>query len=52
MKSPKRTMKGKAAKATIGKSLEWRNQQSIRKLFGTIDYYEDYDYKRERRRKR
>jgi hypothetical protein len=51
-KSSKRTTKGKAAKAAIGKSLEWRNQQKILKLFGTIEYYENYDYKRERRRKR
>jgi hypothetical protein len=51
-KSSKRTTKGKPAEATFGKSLEWRNQQKILKLFGTIEYYESYDYKRERKRKR
>ena len=53
-KLSKRTTKGKAAEAeaSFGKSLEWRNQQEILKLFGTIEYYEKYDYKRERRRKR
>jgi hypothetical protein len=52
MKSSKRTTKGKPAKAAIGKSLQWRKQQEILKLFGTIEYYENYDYKRERKRKR
>ncbi|HTB93876.1 MAG TPA: hypothetical protein VK728_13665 [Candidatus Sulfotelmatobacter sp.] len=52
MKSSKRTTKGKPAKATNGKSLQWRKQQEILKLFGTIEFYENYDYKRERRRKR
>ena len=50
-KSSKRT-KGKAAEVTFGKSLEWHNQQKILKLFGTIEYHENYDYKRERKRKR
>jgi len=52
MKSSKLTTKGKTEKAGIGKSLQWRKQQEIPKLFGTIDYYEKYDYKRERKRKR
>jgi len=55
MKSSKRTTKGKTAKvakAAIGKSLQWRKQQEILKLFGTIEYYEKYDDKRERNRKR
>ena len=52
MKSSKRTTKGQTAKAAIGKSLQWRKQQKILKLFGTIEYYEKYDYKRERNRKR
>jgi hypothetical protein len=43
MKSSKRTTKGKPAKAAIGKSLQWRKQQEILKLFGTIEYYENYD---------
>jgi hypothetical protein len=51
-KSSKRATKGKAAEAAVGKSLELRNQQKILKLFGTIQYYEKYDYKRERERKR
>ncbi len=52
MKSSKGATKGKTAKAAIGKSLQWRNQQKILKLFGTIEYYEEHDYKRERKRKR
>ena len=52
MKSSKRTTKRKTAKTAIGKSLQWRKQQEILKLFGTIEYYENYDYKRERKRKR
>jgi hypothetical protein len=52
MKKAKRTTNGKAAKAAMGKSLQWRKQQEILKLFGTIEFYENYDYKRERKRKR
>ena len=52
MKSSKRATKRKGARTGIGKFLEWRKQQKILKLFGTIEYYEDYDYKRERKRKR
>ena len=39
-------------KAAIGKSLEWSKQQRIRELFGIIECYEEYDYKRERTRER
>jgi hypothetical protein len=37
--------------AALVKYIEHRKQQRIVSLFGTIDYDETYDYKRERRRK-
>lgn len=51
MKSSKKTTKEKATKVAVGKTLEWHKQQRVRELFGTIEYYEEYDYKRARKRK-
>lgn len=41
-----------AVNAALDEYVRRRKQQKIVSLFGTIDYYENYDYKRERRRKR
>jgi Arc/MetJ family transcription regulator len=38
--------------AALDEYVRRRKQQRILSLFGTIDYDEAYDYKRERRRKR
>ena len=44
--------KKEAVNAALDEYVRRRKQQKIVSLFGTIDYYEDYDYKRERKRKR
>ena len=41
-----------AVNAALDEYVRRRKQQRIVSLFGTIDYYENYDYKRERKRKR
>lgn len=45
----------KTKKATVTEALQEyiqrRNQLGILELFGKIDYYPDYDYKKERRRR-
>jgi hypothetical protein len=41
-----------AVNAALDEYVRRRKQQKIVSLFGTIDYYENYDYKRERKRKR
>ncbi len=41
-----------AVNAALDEYVRRRKQQKIVSLFGTIDYYESYDYKRERKRKR
>ncbi len=41
-----------AVNAALDEYVRRRKQQKIVSLFGTIDYYENYDYKSERRRKR
>jgi Bacterial antitoxin of type II TA system, VapB len=41
-----------AVNAALDEYVRRRKQQKIISLFGTIDYYENYDYKRERKRKR
>jgi hypothetical protein len=41
-----------AVNAALDEYVRRRKQQKIVSLFGTIDYYENYDYKRERNRKR
>jgi hypothetical protein len=46
-----RTKKG-AVTAALDEYIARRKQQDIIKLFGTIEYDEKYDYKRERRSKR
>ena len=38
-----------AVNAALTEYVQRRKQQGIIKLFGTIDYDEDYDYKRDRR---
>ena len=38
--------------AALGEYIQRRKQQGILSLFGTIEYDEAYDYKRERRWKR
>jgi hypothetical protein len=44
--------KKKRRKATFAQDSARRKQLEIVSLFGTIDYDPNYDYKRERRRKR
>jgi hypothetical protein len=41
-----------AVNAALDEYVRRRKQQKIVSLFGTMDYYENYDYKRERKRKR
>ena len=41
-----------AVNAALDEYVRRRKQQRIVSLFGTIDYYENYDCKRERKRKR
>jgi hypothetical protein len=41
-----------AVNAALDEYVRRRKQQKIVSLFGTIDYYDNYDYKRERKRKR
>jgi hypothetical protein len=41
-----------AVTAALDEYVRRRKQQQIVSLFGTIDYDQRYDYKRERRRKR
>jgi Bacterial antitoxin of type II TA system, VapB len=41
-----------AVNAALDEYVRRRKQQRIVSLFGTIDYDENYDYKRERKRKR
>ena len=43
--------KREAVNAALDEYIQRRKQQRILSLFGTIDYDEDYDYKRERRSK-
>ena len=44
--------KKETVNAALSEYVQRRKQQGILDLFGKIDYYEDYDYKRERRSKR
>jgi putative antitoxin of VapBC-like toxin-antitoxin system len=44
--------KREAVTAALAEYVNRRKQQSVIKLFGTIDYDPDYDYKALRRRKR
>jgi Arc/MetJ family transcription regulator len=44
--------KKEAVSAALDEYIRRRKQQEIVSLFGTIDYDEAYDYKRERRRRR
>jgi len=37
--------------AALGEYVQRRKQQQILSLFGTIDYEDSYDYKRERRKR-
>jgi hypothetical protein len=41
-----------AVNAALDEYVRHRKQLKILDLFGKIEYYEDYDYKRERKRKR
>lgn len=41
-----------AVTAALDEYIQRRKQQTILKLFGTIEYDENYDYKKERVRKR
>jgi Bacterial antitoxin of type II TA system, VapB len=41
-----------AVNAALDEYVRRRKQQKIVSLFGTIDFDENYDYKRERKRKR
>ena len=41
-----------AVNAALDEYVRRRKQQKIISLFGTIDYYDNYDYKHERKRKR
>jgi hypothetical protein len=41
-----------AVNAALDEYVRRRKQQKIVSLFGTIDYYENYNYKRERKGKR
>jgi Arc/MetJ family transcription regulator len=41
-----------AVTAALDEYIQRRKQQDILSLFGTIEYDQDYDYKRERSRKR
>jgi len=41
-----------AVTAALSEYIQRRKQQKILALFGTIEYDQDYDYKRERIRKR
>lgn len=41
-----------AVNAALGEYIQRRKQQDILALFGTIEFDEAYDYKRERTRKR
>lgn len=41
-----------AVTAALDEYIQRRKQQNILSLFGTIEYDQDYDYKRERSRKR
>ena len=40
-----------AVNAALDEYVRRRKQLEILKLFGTIDYYEDYDYKQARRKR-
>jgi Arc/MetJ family transcription regulator len=44
--------KKEAVNAALDEYIRRRKQQRILSLFGSIEYDEDYDYKRERRSKR
>jgi putative antitoxin of VapBC-like toxin-antitoxin system len=48
----KHKTKKEAVTAALEEYVRKRQQLRVLKLFGTIDYDPDYDYKRERRRKR
>jgi hypothetical protein len=41
-----------AVTAALDEYIQRRKQQEVLPLFGTIEYYERYDYKRERSKKR
>ena len=43
--------KKEAVHAALEEYIRRRKQLKILDLFGKIDYYEDYDYKRERRKR-
>ncbi len=42
--------KKEAVNAALREYVQWRRQQEIIKLFGTVEYDEAYDYKAARRR--
>jgi Arc/MetJ family transcription regulator len=44
--------KRETVNAALDEYIQRRKQQELLSLFGRIDYDENYDYKRERRRKR
>jgi len=46
------TTKKEAVTAALDEYIRRRRQQEILKLFGTVDYADDYDYKANRRRDR
>ena len=48
----KHRTKKEAVNAALDEYVRRRKQLEIVSLFGTIDYDENYDYKRERKRKR
>jgi hypothetical protein len=48
----KHKTKKEAVTAALEEYIRKRQQLRVLELFGTIDYDPDYDYKRERRRKR
>lgn len=43
--------KEEAVTAALTEYIQYRKQQRIIQAFGTVDYDEDYDYKRERRKR-
>jgi Arc/MetJ family transcription regulator len=42
--------KKETVNAALKEYIQYRKQLSIKELFGKIDYYPDYDYKKMRRR--
>ena len=43
--------KKETVNAALGEYVQRRKQQRVQSLFGTIDFDETYDYKRERRKR-